>query len=96
MPRKLKRQLVALHDLLAHLEPDAAYSEEDLDLLIQHRNPVGIDHVQLRRLLVDYSMLECTPDEGEYRAFDGYLAEAEWDIRRSSCRLRGSENDRHA
>jgi hypothetical protein len=79
LPRKLKPRLVSLHYLLTHLDPDMAYSEEHINLLIQYRNPFGIDHVQLRRLLVDYSMLERTPDGGEYRASDGYLAEAEWD-----------------
>lgn len=79
LPRKLKQRLVALHYLLTYLEPDVAHSEEDINLLIRHRNPFGIDHVQLRRLLVDCSMLERTPDGGEYRASDGYLAEAEWD-----------------
>ena len=78
-PRKLKQRLVTLHYLLIELEPDVTYSEEEINLAIQHRNPFGIDHVQLRRILVEHSMLERTPDGGEYRASDGYLGMAEWD-----------------
>ena len=79
-PRKLKQRLVALHYLLIGLDVGVTYTEEEVNLAIQQRNPFVIDHVQLRRILVDHSMLVRTPDGSEYRVADGYLDLADWDL----------------
>ena len=78
-PRKLKQRLVALHYLLIGLDAGVVYSEEEVNLAIRQRNPFAIDHVQLRRILIEHRMLERTPDGGEYRTSDGYRQFADWD-----------------
>ena len=78
-PRKLHQRLAALHYLLIGLEVGVVYSEEEINLAIRQRNPFAIDHVQLRRILIEHKMLERTPDGSEYHTSGGYLELADWD-----------------
>ena len=78
-PRKLKPRLVALHSFLMGLEPDTAYTEYEVNRIIRDRNLFAIDHVQLRRILVEHGMLQRQAAGSEYPAAEAYLHLAEWD-----------------
>ena len=80
-PRKrLKARLAALHYILAAFEAGVYYTESDVNAAIQGRNPFDIDHVQLRRMMVDYAMLDRAADGTQYRRVHGYLALFSWDV----------------
>ena len=55
------------------------YTEDEVNSTIQARNPFAIDHVQIRRYLVDFAMLDRKDDGGLYRVAPGYLTLARWD-----------------
>ena len=71
--------MVALHYILGGFETGEEYSEADVNSIIQERNLFDIDHVQIRRYMVDYAMLDRTADGSRYRRTHGYLALANWD-----------------
>ena len=78
-PSKLAPRLVALHYISRGFDDDVQYSEEDVNQKIAERNLFRLDHVHLRRYLLDYLMLERTRDGARYKASQGYLRLAQWD-----------------
>ena len=77
--KRLKAQLAALHYVLQAFETGKNYNEAQVNSVIQDRNPFDIDHVQLRRMMVDNAMLDRTADGSRYRRHHGYLAIFNWD-----------------
>ena len=77
--KRLKARLAALHYLLQAFETGRNYNEAQVNAAIQRRNPFDIDHVQLRRMMVDNAMLDRTADGSRYRRSHGYLAMFNWD-----------------
>jgi hypothetical protein len=78
-PRKLKSRLVGLHYILQGFKQGTPYSEEEVNSVIQSRNPFAMDHVQIRRYMVDYGMLGRRDDGSQYRVSLTHLALARWD-----------------
>ncbi len=78
-PRKLKARLAALHFVREGFEPGRAYSEHEANTTIRHFNLFEIDHVQIRRHLVDYGLLRRNSDGTGYELDRGYLDLARWD-----------------
>ena len=78
-PRKLKPRLVALHYFQMAFSADAIYSEAEVGRAIQEGNIFATDHVQIRRHLIDYGMLQRTASGDRYRLSDSYLSLATWD-----------------
>ncbi len=78
-PRRLKARLSALHYILRGFKGGVDYTEEEVNATISERNPFRIDHVQLRRFLVDYGMLGRRDDGSQYRVIHTYLSLAKWD-----------------
>lgn len=78
-PRRLKARLTALHYILRAFRSGDVYSEEEVNVAILERSPFALDHVQIRRYLVDYGMLGRKSDGSEYRVARTYLALARWD-----------------
>jgi hypothetical protein len=78
-PRKRKARLAALHFVREGFEPGRAYSEHDANTTIRHFNVFEIDHVQIRRHLVDYGLLRRHSDGTAYESDRGYLDLASWD-----------------
>ena len=77
--RRLKARLAALHYVLQAFETGRDYKEAQVNATIQGRNPFDIDHVGLRRMMVDNAMLDRTADGSRYRRSHGYLAMFNWD-----------------
>ncbi len=77
-PRKLKARLAALHFVREGFEPGRAYSEREANTTIRHFNLFEIDHVQIRRHLVDYGLLRRNSDGTGYELDRGYLDLARW------------------
>ena len=78
-PRKLKPRLVALHYILMRFNRATTYAENEVNTIILKANPFKIDHVQVRRYLVDYGMLGRKGDGSQYRVARTYLALVHWD-----------------
>lgn len=78
-PRKLKPRLVALHYILTGFSKGTTYAEDEVNAIIQEANLFDIDHVQVRRYLVDYGMLGRKGDGSQYRVARTYLALVYWD-----------------
>ena len=78
-PSKLAPRLVALHYVPRDFDYDLQYSEEDVNQKIAERNLFRLDHVHLRRYLLDYMMLERTRNGAVYKVSRGYLSLAQWD-----------------
>ena len=77
--KRRKARLAALHYILQAFETGRDYNEAQVNAAIQGRNPFDIDHVQLRRMMVDDAMLDRTADGSQYRRHHGYLAVFNWD-----------------
>ena len=77
--KRLKSQLAALHYVLQNFETGRDYNEAEVNAVILGRNPFDIDHVQIRRMMVDSAMLDRTADGSRYRRHHGYLALFNWD-----------------
>ena len=77
--KRTKARLAALHYILQAFEAGRDYNEAQVNASIQDRNPFDIDHVQLRRMMVDNAMLDRTADGSRYRRHHGYLAAFNWD-----------------
>ena len=72
MPRKRRDREILMKSLLMTLDSEAVYSEREVNELIEAWKSDGApaletDHVTVRRMLVDYGLLERTPDGGRYR-----------------------------
>ena len=78
-PRRLKARLVALHYSQIAFDSGQEYTERQVNTAIQRGNIFDMDHVQIRRHLVDYGMLSRSADGRTYSIFDRYLSLAEWD-----------------
>ena len=78
-PRKLKPRLIALHYILTGFSRGTTYAEDEVNAIIQNANLFDIDHVQVRRYLVDYGMLGRKGDGSQYRVIRTYLALVHWD-----------------
>ena len=59
--------MVALLHLLRAFKIRDTYTEGEVNSKIRDRSPFATDHVQLRRYLVDYGMLDRRGDGSEYR-----------------------------
>ena len=78
-PTKLAPRLVALHYISRSFDQDHEYSEDEVNQRIAERNLFRLDHVHLRRYLVDHLMLERSRDGAVYKVSWGYLSLAQWD-----------------
>ena len=78
-PRKLKARLTALHFIREGFEPGRSYSEDEANSTIGHFNVFKIDHVQIRRQLVDCGLLRRNSDGTNYKSAREYLDLAGWD-----------------
>jgi len=78
-PRRLKARLVALHYFQIAFDAGETYSEPQVNAAIQRGNIFALDQVHIRRYLVDYGMLDRSPDGSAYSVSDRYLSLAEWD-----------------
>ncbi len=77
--RRLKARLAALHYICPAFEVGVYYTESSVNDPIRDRNPFDTDDVQLRRMMVDYAMMERAANGTRYRRVDGYLALFSWD-----------------
>ena len=77
--KRHRARLAALHHILQDFETGRDYNEAQVNAIIQSRNPFDIDHVRLRRMMVDSAMLDRTADGSRYRRHHGYLALFNWD-----------------
>ena len=78
-PRRLKARLIALHYFQMAFEPGATYAERQVNFAIEQGNLFEVDHVQVRRYLVDYGMLDWSADGTSYTLSQAYLSLADWD-----------------
>ena len=73
-PRRRKARMVALLHLLRAFKIRDTYTEDEVNSKILDRSPFAMDHVQLRRFLVDYGMLERKKDGTGYRVGHTWMA----------------------
>ena len=66
-PRRRKACLIALVYLLRAFRIRETYTEDEVNSLILERSPFAMDHVHLRRYLVDYKMLDRRANGTGYR-----------------------------
>lgn len=66
--------MVALLHLLRAFKIRDTYTEGEVNSKILDRSPFAMDHVQLRRYLVDYGMLERKKDGTGYRVGHIWMA----------------------
>ncbi|MQG68061.1 MAG: DUF2087 domain-containing protein [SAR202 cluster bacterium] len=78
-PRRTKARLIALHYFQMAFEPERVYSEPQVNNYIKDGNLFDIDHVQIRRYLVDYRMLDRSSNGRSYTTSQEYLSLADWD-----------------
>ena len=76
--RRLKR-LAALHYICPTFEVGVYYTESAFNDPIRDRNPFDTDDVQLRRMMVDYAMMDRAANGTRDLRVDGYLALFSWD-----------------
>ena len=62
-PTREKRRLILLKEIANRFAPERRYSEQEVNAIL---GAVYEDHVLLRRLLIDYSLLARRPDGSEY------------------------------
>ena len=65
--------MVALLHLLRAFKVRGTYTEEEVNSRIRERSPFATDHVQLRRYLVDYGMLDRMGDGSAYRVGHSWM-----------------------
>ena len=80
--------MVALLYLLRGFRVRDTYTEDEVNSKIRDRSPFVTDHVQLRRYLVDYGMLDRRRDGSAYRVGHTWM-----DLVRLDPRLSGSSKD---
>jgi len=72
LPAQQSRRRIVLEHLVSAFEPGVRYSERDVDAVLRAWTDGGlVDHVTLRRLLVDESLLD--RDGGQYWRAGGWL-----------------------
>ena len=62
-PTREKRRLILLKEIVTRFTPVRRYSEQEVNAIL---GAVYVDHVLLRRLLIDYGLLARRPDGSEY------------------------------
>ncbi len=72
--KRLKARLAALHYICPAFEVGVYYTESAVNDPIRDRNPFDTDDVQLRRMMVDYAMMDRAANGTRDRRVDGYLA----------------------
>ena len=66
-PAGTSDRLVVLRALAARIDPQRVYSEHELNELIQqHVHPDAVDHVTVRRDLIDYQFIRRTASGARY------------------------------
>ncbi len=78
-PRRIKPRLIALHYFQMAFEPGREYTEPQVNNYIMDGNLFDIDHVQIRRYLVDYRMLDRSSNGKSYTTSNDYVSLADWD-----------------
>ena len=68
-----------MHYIWRGFDHDHEYPEDEVNQKIAERNLFRLDHVHLRRYLVDHLMLERSRDGAVYKVSWGYLSLAQWD-----------------
>src|SRR5262245_48573129 len=76
-PRRLRDRQILIKSIRMQMDPVTDYSEKDVNALLQRwlreiAPEIEVDHVTLRRLLVDYGEIDRTRDGAIYRI--GYPA----------------------
>jgi hypothetical protein len=71
-PRKHRDRDIMIKSIVMQLASDRTYSESEINAVLQEWNrevapAISVDHVTVRRLLVDYGHLERTADGRAYR-----------------------------
>lgn len=65
-PSRQKVQRMALEALASHFDPEREYAERDVNFLLMEWHTFG-DWAMLRRMLVDWRLLEREADGSRYR-----------------------------
>ena len=83
-PRRWKHRLLILFSAVRQLEPGLPYTEEEInEAILQWQKRRGgfidLDHVTLRRYLVDLGFLDRNPSGSIYAVIQSFLEEADWD-----------------
>ena len=71
--------MIALLYILRGFKVRETYTEDEVNSAIDDRSLFAIDHVQVRRYLVDYGMLERMTDGSRYRVAHTWMSLARWD-----------------
>ena len=79
LPRRHKARLIALHYFRLAFRSNQTYTEYQVDSAIKSGNLFDTDHVQIRRYLVDYGMMDRSQDGKIYVVSSAYLSLADWD-----------------
>ena len=79
-PRRFKARLIALHYFQVPFDSSETYGEPQVNATMQPGNILEFDHVQIRRLLVDYGMIARSTDGEEYSFSGAFSALANWDF----------------
>ena len=77
-PRRLKGKLIALHYCQIAFVSSETYSEPQVNTAIRRGNALKVDHVQIRRFLVDSGITARCADDKEYSLSEALLALADW------------------
>ena len=77
-PCRLKGSLTALPYFQIAFVSSETYSEPQVNTAIQRGNAFKVDHVQIRRYLVDSGMIARCADDKEYSMSEALLALADW------------------
>jgi hypothetical protein len=83
-PRRWKYRLLILYSAVRALEVGLPYTEDEInDAIVQWQKSRGsfidLDHVTLRRYLVDLGFLDRNPSGSVYAVIHSFLEEADWD-----------------
>ncbi|MGE7601543.1 DUF2087 domain-containing protein [Peribacillus sp. NPDC097675] len=62
-PRKEKRKLIVLQNIIKHFEPSRVYSEKEINEILKM---IFNDFATIRRALIDYKLMERNKDCTEY------------------------------
>jgi hypothetical protein len=83
-PRRWKYRLLILYSAIRRLEVGLPYTEDEINEAIvewqkQRGGFIDLDHVTLRRYLVDLGFLDRNPSGSVYAVIHSFLEEADWD-----------------
>ncbi|MAP39414.1 MAG: hypothetical protein CL879_07330 [Dehalococcoidia bacterium] len=77
-PRRLKGRLIAAHYFQIAFVSSETYSEPQVNTAIRRGNAFKVDHVQIRRYLVDSGMIARCADDKAFSLSEALLALADW------------------